>query len=53
MLLKIQAFLGVMLCHWASSSDVSKDYSALEMSGTRYTVSHSRRLESSSVVVTD
>jgi len=53
MLLKIPGVLGVMLCHWVSSSDVSKDCSALEMSDTSYTVSHSRRLESSTVVVTD
>jgi len=52
-LLKIPGILGVMLCHWVGSSDVSKDYSAWEMSGTSYTVSHSRRLESSTDLVTD
>jgi len=36
MLLKIPAILGVMLCHWVGSSDVSKDYSAWEMSDTQY-----------------
>lgn len=34
MLLKIPAILGVMLCHWVGSSDVSKDYSAWKMSDT-------------------
>jgi len=53
MLVETPAVLGVMPCHWVSSSDVSKDYSALEMSDTSYTVPHSRRLGSSSFVVTD
>ena len=38
MLLKIPAFLGVTLCHWVSSRDVSEDRNALEMSGTSHAV---------------
>ena len=38
MLLKTPAILGEMLCHWVSSSDASKDYSTLEMSGDSHPV---------------